>query len=106
MSWFNRKKKYKSNNSFDLLIIDDKGSTLQESLGIHPDRYEEIADICKDMLKKHEKISDILKYTLKEMKHINEVAYAVMLISRYNEINRQKNENPLFTFLKNLGQDD
>jgi len=29
MNWFNRKKKYKSNNSFDLLIIDDKGDTLQ-----------------------------------------------------------------------------
>jgi len=106
MSWFNRKKKYKSNNSFDLLIIDDKGSTLQESLGIHSDRYEEIANICKDMFNKHNKMSEILRHALKEMKHINEVTYAVMLISRYNERNINKDENILFNFLKSLGEDE
>ena len=106
MSWFNRKKKYKSNNNFDLLIINDNAKTLQESLGISKERYEDIANICKDMFNKHNKTSDILLYTLKEMKHINEVAYAVMLISRYNEIDRLKNANPLFSFLKNLGEDD
>lgn len=106
MSWFNRKKKYKSNNSFDLLIINDNASTLQESLGISKERLDDIADVCKHMFNKYDKTSEILLYTLKEMKHINEVTYAVMLISRYNEVNRQKNENPLFSFLKNLGNDD
>jgi hypothetical protein len=106
MKWFNRKKKYKSNNSFDLLIIDDKGGTLQETLGISEERYENIADVCKHMFQKHNKISDVLKYTLKEMNHINEVAYAIMLISRYNEIHRNKQDHPLLDFLKNLGNDD
>ncbi len=106
MSWFNRKKKYKSNNSFDLLIIDDKGDTLQETLGISEERYEDIADICKIMFKKHNKISDVLKHTLKKMNHINEVAYAIMLVSRYNEMNRNKLDHPLLDFLKDLGKDD
>jgi len=106
MSWFNRKKKYKSNNSFDLLIINDNARTLQESLGISKERYENIADICRNMYNKHDKTSDILLYALKEMKHINEVTYAVMLISKYTENNRQKNENSLFDFLKNLGENE
>jgi hypothetical protein len=106
MNWFNRKKKYKSNNSFDLLIIDDKGDTLQETLGISEERYEDIADICKIMFQKHNKISDVLRYTLKEMNHINEVAYAIMLISRYNEINRNKLDHPLLDFLKDLGKNE
>ena len=106
MSWFNKRKKYKSNNSFDLLIINDNASTLQESLGISKERLDNIADVCKSNFNKYDKTSEILLYTLKEMKHINEVTYAVMLISRYNEVNRQKNDNPLFSFLRNLGNDD
>jgi len=106
MKWFNKKKKYKSNNSFDLLIIDDKGYTLQESLGISEERYEAISNICKDMFKQHNKISDVLRYTLKEMNHINEVAYAIMLVSRFNEMNRNKLDHPLLDFLKNFGDDD
>lgn len=106
MSWFNRKKKYKSNNSFDLLIINDNASTLQESLGISKERFDDIVDVCKSNFNKYDKTSEILLYTIKQMKHINEVTYAVMLISRYNEVNRQKNDNPLFSFLRNLGNDD
>ena len=106
MSWFNRKKKYKSNNSFDLLIINDNARTLQESLGISKERYKNIADICKHMFNKYDRTSDILLYTLKEMRHINEVTYAVMLISKYNENNSQKREHSLLDFLKNLGENE
>jgi hypothetical protein len=85
-----RKKSYKSNQKFELLIIDDETDVLAESLGIYADRVDEIYSICDKYYKESKKLTDSIKKVLREMNHINEVTYAVMLISKMHTINQFK----------------
>jgi hypothetical protein len=98
MKWF-KKKKYPSNQKFELLIIDDNSDELSVSLGISPERKDEMFDIVFAAYKESKCLSSAAQTILRHMNHINEVTYSIMML---NKIHHHKPESSLFDVLRKM----
>lgn len=99
---FKKKNSYPTNQKFELLIIDEKSREVTTTLGIHPDRKDEIFDILVAAYKESPDLCTAAQKALRHMNHINEVAYAMMMIQK---IHSRQDEHPLLEFLSKLGKE-
>ena len=100
-NWF-KKKNYPTNQKFELLIIDEKSREVTTTLGIHPDRKDEIFNILVAAYKESPDLCTAAQKTLRHMNHINEVTYAIMMLHKMHSRN---DEHPIIEFLSKLGRE-
>ena len=71
---FNRKKSYKSNQKFEVL--------LNEALGISEERHREIIALSIDAFKEGDRYTDSCKIAIEQCNHINEVVLAMTTLAK------------------------
>lgn len=99
---FNRNKNYKADQNFEVLLIEEDSSSLNEALGISEERYKEIVTFSIDSFKEGERYSDSCKIAIGKCKHINEVVLAMTTLSKV----KLMMDNPLAAILESkLGEE-
>ena len=93
---FNRNKNYKADQKFEVLLIEENSSSLNEALGISEDRYKEIVTFSIDSFKEGERYTDSCKIAIEQCKHINEVVLAMTTLSKI----KLMMDNPLTAILE------
>ena len=93
---FNRKKNYKADQKFEVLLIEEESSSLNEALGISEERYKEIVTFSIDAFKEGDRYSDSCKIAIEKCKHINEVVLAMTTLSKI----KLMMDNPLAAILE------
>ena len=94
---FNGKNKnYKADQKFEVLLIEEESSSLNEALGISEDRYKEIVTFSIDAFKEGDRYSDSCKIAIEKCKHINEVVLAMTTLSKVKIMT----DNPLAAILE------
>ena len=94
---FNGKNKnYKADQKFEVLLIEEESSSLNEALGISEDRYKEIVTFSIDAFKEGDRYSDSCKIAIEKCKHINEVVLAMTTLSKV----KLMMDNPLAAILE------
>jgi hypothetical protein len=98
---FSRKKKtYTGNEKFQVLIIEENSSSLDEALGINEDRYKELISLSIEAYKEGDRYSDTCKVALEQCTHINEVVLVMTTLAKI----KISQENPLEALLSKLGK--
>lgn len=98
---FNRKKKtYTGNEKFQVLIIEEGSSSLNEALGINEKRYEQLIHLSIEAFKEGERYSDTCRVALEQCNHINEVVLVMTTLAKI----KMSQENPLEALLSKLGK--
>ena len=93
---FNRNKNYKADQKFEVLLIEEDSSSLNEALGISEERYKEIVTFSIDSFKEGDRYTDSCKIAIEQCKHINEVVLAMTTLSKI----KLMMDNPLAAILE------
>ena len=93
---FNRNKNYKADQKFEVLLIEEDSSSLNEALGISEERYKEIVTFSIDSFKEGERYTDSCKLAIEQCNHINEVILAMTALCKVKLIT----DNPLAALLE------
>ena len=93
---FNGNKNYKADQKFEVLLIEEESSSLNEALGISEDRYKEIVTFSIDAFKEGDRYSDSCKIAIEQCKHINGVVLSMTTLSKVKIMT----DNPLAAILE------
>ena len=96
---FNKNKNYKADQKFEVLLIEENSSSLNEALGISEDRYKEIVTFSIDSFKEGERYTDSCKIAIEQCKHINEVVLAITTLAKIKSMT----DNPLASLFSKFG---
>ena len=95
---FNRKKSYKADQKFEVLLIEEDSCLLNEALGISEERHKEIITFSIDAFKEGERYTDSCKIAIEKCNHINEVILAMTTLAKVKTMA----DDPLASLLSKL----
>ena len=95
---FNRKKSYKADQKFEVLLIEEDSCLLNEALGISEERHKEIITFSIDAFKEGERYTDSCKIAIEKCNHINEVILALTTLAKVKTMA----DDPLASLLSKL----
>jgi hypothetical protein len=98
---FNRKKSYKANQKFEVLLIEENSCLLTEALGISDERNKEIITFSIDAFQEGERYTDSCKIAIEKCNHINEVILAITTLSKVKAMT----DSPLASILSKLTEE-
>jgi hypothetical protein len=95
---FNRKKSYKADQKFEVLLIEEDSCLLNEALGISEERHKEIITFSIDAFKEGDRYTDSCKIAIEKCNHINEVILAMTTLAKVKTMA----DNPFASLLSKL----
>lgn len=90
---FKRKKVLKPSTELKVAIVEENNDSLYVTLGIIPERRDQLVEITRVNFKKHSDISKAYEEIVSNCKHVNEVIVCVIIFERM--INLHKDNDPL-----------